>query len=404
MLPRHAAPQIADALAHMRIVAITGPRQSGKSTLARLLAGPGGLYRTLDAPDMLSFAQADPTGFLSANAPRMVIDEIQRAPGLILPLKAAVDRDARPGRFLITGSADLFALRGVQDSLAGRIARQTLLPLSQAELQGTQSRFLSRVFAGEPPPPGPPEPSYEALAAAGGYPEAVALPEPRRRRWLAAYAAQTAGRDVADLAAIDFADRLPALLAQLALRAGQTVNVSELALALQLSRKTIDAYVSVLEQLYLVRRVTPWSRNKLSRLSKAPKLHFFDSGLAAALRRYDPAKTADRTAFGPLLETFVFAELSKLLSVADDPPALHHFRTRRGEEIDFILERWDRTIVAVEVKANATPRYDWFAAMRDLRAALGPAFALGVVLHTGADTVTFDDRMVAAPVSALWAG
>lgn len=400
MFVRHATPQIEEALAYSRIVALTGPRQSGKSTLARAVAGAGAVYRTLDRPEFLTLAQADPVAFLDAGGARLVIDEIQRAPGLILPLKAAVDADTRPGRFLITGSADLFALKSLEDSLAGRVARQTLLPLSQAEIAGAPSRFLDAAFEGLLPAPAPAG-RLEEVVAAGGYPEALARPERARRRWLADYAALTAGRDVADVAAIDFADRLPALLAQLALRTSQTINVSELALALQLSRKTVDAYIDVLERLFLVRRVQPWSRNELSRLIKAPKLHVFDSGLAAALRRYDPGDEKARPAFGPLLETFVFSELSKLATVADDPPAIFHFRTQRGDEIDFILERWDRRIVAIEVKANATPRYDWFKPMRLLRDTLGPAFALGLVLYTGRDPIPFDDRMIAAPVSVL---
>jgi uncharacterized protein len=406
-LPRLAMPGLLDVLAFMRVVAITGPRQSGKTTLARQIAGEGALYRSLDEPDLLAFARTDPVGFLAAGDAMLVIDEIQRAPELMLPLKAAVDADPRPGRYLVTGSADLTALSSLQDALTGRLLKRELLPLAQAELHpgeaGRAGGFLDAVFAGEmPAAPNVDGADLEARVAAGGYPEAIRLSPGRRRQWFEAYATLSAGRDVRDVAAIERADLLPRLLSELALRTSETVNITDLSKVMQISRDTVERYIAVFEQLYLVRRIRPWSRNELSRLAKTPKLHLLDSGLAAALRRYSPGNLAQRTAFGPLLETFVFAELSRLASVHPDPPLIHHYRTLRGGEIDFILETWDRRIVALEVKASATISYDWFATMRTLRDALGPDFVQGIVLYSGRETRRFDDRMIAAPVSALW--
>lgn len=402
MFTRHAMPNIAEALSFMRIVAITGPRQSGKSTLAQLLAGEGAIYRSLDEPDLLSFARLDPVGFLDVGDRRLVIDEIQRAPQLVLPLKAAVDRDTRPGRFLITGSADLAALRSQQDALTGRLARKVLLPLAQAEIADRPAPFLDQVFQGSiPGVPDDPRP-LEDVVAAGGFPEPLALPSRLRRQWFEAYASLTGQRDVADVAVIERPDLMAGLLSQLALRTSATLNISDLSKTLQIARGTVDSYISALEALYVVRRVQPWFRNELSRLAKTPKLHFLDSGLAAALRRYQPGALDQRKVFGPLLETFVYAELARLASFHPDPPSIYHLRTLRGEEVDFILETYDRRIVAIEVKANATAQYDWFKTMRTLRDTLGPAFVQGIVLYTGREIRRFDDRMLCAPVSCLW--
>jgi predicted AAA+ superfamily ATPase len=399
---RQSASAIIEALSFMRVVAITGPRQSGKSTLARALAGEEALYRTLDEPDLLSFARSDPVGFLDVGDRRLVIDEFQRAPQLVLPLKACVDRDTRPGRFLITGSADLSALSSLQDALTGRLVRKVLLPLSQTELTGEHPRFLDAVLLGDLPQPARDARPLEEVVAAGGYPEPVALPANFRRQWFDAYAALTAQRDVADVLAIERPDMMTALVSQLALRTSETLNISDLSRTLQVARGTVDSYISALEQLYVVRRLQPWFRNELNRLAKTPKVHFLDAGLAAGLRRYQPGAVEQRTAFGPLLETFVFGELARLSTFHPDPPAIYHLRTLRGEEVDFILESHDRRIVAIEVKAGATLHYDWFTTMRMLRDAMGPAFVQGIVLYTGKEVRRFDDRMIAAPVSCLW--
>jgi uncharacterized protein len=402
MFTRQAASGIVDALTFMRIVAMTGPRQSGKSTLARQIAGEGAVYRSLDEPDFLSFARSDPVGFLDVGERRLVIDEVQRAPQLILPMKAVVDLNTRPGQFLITGSADLTALSTVQDALTGRMARKTLLPLAQVELTGKSAKFLDAVFSNEVLKSPADDRPIGQVVATGGFPEAVSLPVVPRRRWFEAYGALTAQHDIVDIADFERVDLLPNLIVQLALRTSGTLNISDLSKTLQLARATIDSYISALEALYIVRRVQPWSRNEISRLAKTPKIHFLDSGLVAALCRYSPGSIEQRAVFGPLLETFVFAELSRLASFHSDPPSIYHLRSLAGEEVDFILETWDRKIVAIEVKANATVNYDWFKTMRTLRDTLGPAFVQGIVLYTGKEVKQFDDRMVAAPVSCLW--
>ena len=402
MFSRLASDQIKHALAHFRVVAVTGPRQSGKSTLVQAVAGDDAIYRNLDEPNIFSYAQSDPSGFLDVGNSRLIIDEIQRVPELILPIKARVDKDTRPGQFLITGSADLFALRSVQDSLAGRVLRHSLLPLAQVEIYGTKPAFLATVFAGGITNPGPNLKPIEETVASGGFPEALTLPSKPQRRWLNEYAALSASRYLEDVAQVNHANQLPALLTQLALRTSQTVNLTDLGNVMQLNRGTVDSYVDVLERLFLISRVKPWFRNEISRLAKTPKLHFVDSGVAAALCRYDPSDLAQRDRFGHLLETFVFAELSRLMTFDEDPPSIFHLRSHRGEEVDFILETWDRRLVAIEVKANATPKYDWFKTMRILREALGPAFVQGITLYTGKDIVRFDDRMIAAPISCLW--
>jgi len=405
-IARHAEARVLDAMADTRIVALVGPRQSGKTTLARKIAADRSLdFVTLDDEQYRQFASDDPSGFIRG-LDRVVIDEIQRAPGLILALKKAVDEDPRPGRFLITGSVDLFQGTISPDSLAGRVETIELLPFSQAEIERrAPPGFLVRAFradfsalekTGRVP-------DLIARVVAGGYPEALARARPARRQaWLTAYARALATRDVADIADVSKTTELSRLIDHAAIASSRTINLSALAGPLGVDGKTVDRWLTLLEQMFVVRRVRAWHRNDLKRLVKTPKLHFLDSGLLAALRRVTEKDIEDdRSKLGPLLEGFVFSELSKLVGQGDHPISISHLRDRDKVEVDFVLEQ-ARRVVGIEVKAAASVKPEDFHGLKRLQVAAGSAFACGILLHDGDRIQRTGDRLFAMPVSQLW--
>lgn len=409
LIPRRATPLIETALADTRVVLIVGPRQAGKTTLARQFRSPDRPYLTLDAAGTLQSARSDPVGFIRG-LDKAIIDEVQRAPELILAVKQSVDRDSKPGRFLLTGSANVTTLPTIADSLAGRMAVVTLLPLAQTELRGDMpGLLLDRLFAGQGLTSIPGAVTGGELIdtiLSGGYPEAVRRgTSVRRRAWQEDYIGQVLDRDVREIANIDQLDRLPRLLAVLAEHAGQLVNHSSFGAALALSSVTAQKYVAILERLYLIATLPPWSSNRLSRLVKTPKLHFIDTGLLAALRDadYDELRD-DRTRFGPLLESFVISEVMKLATWSATPMRMSHFRTKDGEEVDLVLEDRRGRIVGIEVKASATVRSTDFAGLRRLQEAAGRKFVQGLLLHDHDEITPFGERLHAAPVSVLWSG
>lgn len=409
MFPRYAEGAIREALADTRVVAISGPRQAGKTTLARKIAGRERTFLTLDDAAVLASARRDPNG-LVRSLDTAVIDEIQRAPELLLAIKQSVDEDTRPGRFLITGSADLQAIPRTQDSLAGRIEVVPLFPLAQAEILGHPHppRFIDAAFAGDVPRP-PDATGFDpddAVAAvlAGGYPDAVARRNERRRAdWYRAYVSAILTRDLADLATLDKIARVPNLVEVLAHHAGDLVNWANLGGKLGLDAATVQRYVTLLEHLFLVRRVRAYSGNDLKRVVSTPKLHFLDSGLLAGLLGLDAGRLRlDRQPLGPVLEAFVFAELTKLAGWSDVRPAIYHYRDKDQVEVDFVLEDARRGVVGIEVNAAATVRDSDFKGLRRLQAHLGDRFRLGLVLYDGDRPLPFGERLVAAPLSVLW--
>lgn len=405
--PRFIEQPIRDALADTRVVLLSGPRQSGKSTLAqKLAAGIGMAYLSLDNATVLAAARSDPVGFVRG-LDRAVVDEVQRAPALLLAIKEGVDADPRPGRFLLTGSADLLALPRAADSLAGRMEVLRLLPLAQCELRGTPSAFLSSAFAGQVPGTGVAVlgPALVETVLAGGYPEALARRSwVRRQDWQASYVDAIVQRDVQEVAGVEQLRQMPRLLRALAEGAGQLVNHSAVGAALGLSHVTAQKYLGVLERVFLVRTVPAWHDNRLKRLTRTPKLHFLDAGLLAALRGLTPERVAagERTRFGAVLESFVLSEVLKLASWSDERFEVSHYRDKDGAEVDIVIEDRRGHVVGVEVKASATVTGSDFAGLRRLAEACGERFVLGLVLHDGDRAVPFGPRLAAAPVSALW--
>ena len=405
-ITRHVQRRIATALSDTRVVLVIGPRQAGKTTLARLYANSSRPYLTLDDPATLAAARADPSGFVRGLS-SAVIDEVQRAPDLLLAIKESVDKDQAPGRFLLTGSTNLMALPIVADSLAGRLEVITLLPFAQAELVGTKGDLLERLFDGDGLPAVTTPVVGDALmerVLKGGYPEALRrTSDSRRQAWLEDYVALILDRDVREIANIDQLDRMPRLLDVLAAHAGQLVNHSSYGAALGLTAPTAQKYAGILERLFLTRLVPPWSSNAVSRLTKTPKLHFLDTGLLAALRDTNVARLQkDRTAYGPLLENFVVSEVLKLTTWSDRRLRISHFRTKEQDEVDLVIEDRRGRVIGIEVKASATVRSQDLRGLRQLQEAVGDKFVHGLVLHDHDRITPFDERLHAGPVSLLW--
>ncbi len=357
LIPRFAAGRVAKSLADTPVVMVTGPRQAGKTTLVRTFAGRGRTYVTLDDDTVLAGVHGDPVGFLRS-LDRAVIDEVQRAPELLRAIKRSVDDDRRPGRFLLTGSANVLALPQVSESLAGRMEVVSLLPLSQVEISGAKPSFLKAAFAGRIAPPRRLLAGDDLVSTVftGGYPEMLRRKTvPRRQAWARAYMKALLQRDVRDIAGIEKLDGMSRLFRTLAHQSGALVNFAQAGGRIGLDDKTTRKYITVFEQLFIVRRVEPWLRNRLKRLVKTPKLHFLDSGLLAAALGTTASRIAkDRTILGPLLEAFVFAEILKQADWLDEACELHHFRDKDQDEVDVVVESPDSEIVGIEVKAAAT--------------------------------------------------
>ncbi|EQD40245.1 ATPase, AAA+ superfamily [mine drainage metagenome] len=405
--PRYALPRLTEALTDSPVVLIHGPRQCGKTTLAQALGERSDYaYLSFDDDVARAAAQADPAGFVSNLPQQVILDEVQRVPALFAALKIAVDRKRVPGRFILTGSANVLLVPKLADSLAGRMQILRLHPLAQCELARHAPGFLDALFKGRFK-----FRQSERLGnqlaqriAAGGYPAALTRPAGRRRAaWYRDYLEALVQRDVRDLARISSLDVLPRLLALAAAQTAQLFNVTALAAPFQLSRPTIGDYVTLLERVFLLERLPPWHSNRISRLIKTPKLHLGDTGLACALLGVDAAAlVADRPLLGQILETFVFQELRRQASWHDEPLAFFHYRDKDGVEVDIVIERGARALVGVEVKAAATVTAADFRGLRKLREAAGKRFVAGVVLYDGETSARFDEQFYAVPLRALW--
>jgi len=405
MFPRYIQPRVVEALADTPVVLLNGPRQAGKTTLVRQFAGSKRQFITLDDDVTLLSATQDPVGLIRG-LDCAVIDEIQRAPGLLLAIKKAIDEDRRPGRFLLTGSANLMTLPTVADSLAGRMETLTLLPLARCEIQAGVGLWIDRVFNGDIPISNYPEVG-DALAEKvfrGGYPEMIARATPRRRlAWANQYVDAIIQRDVRDIASIDRLDQLPRLLKCLAQTAGQQCNFSQLGGQVGLDHKTVGKYLGVFEQMFLLRRIEVWSRNRLSRLVKIPKMQFIDSGLLSSLLNLtETSAIKDRSVFGRVLESFVYSEVLKQTTWAEQDYSIYYYRDKDQVEVDFVIENRDGDIIGVEAKAAATVSEGDLKGLRKLNHLAPEHFVAGVVLYDGTDTLPLGPRLWAIPFSTLW--
>lgn len=401
-------PDLRAALQDTPVTMLIGPRQSGKSTLAQALGDEldDARYVSLDRGLNLAAARDDPAGFVAGRTRTLIVDEVQRAPDLLLEIKASVDSDRRPGRFVLTGSADVLSLPQVAETLAGRMEVLRLWPLSQGEIEGRREGFIQALLEGDP----------AALAAdadpvdranllrrfeAGGFPEAVVRDGARRGRWFDSYLDTMLQREVRDLANVTGLTELPRLMRLLASRVTGLLNYASISRDLGMPQTTLKRYLALLETAFLVGTVPAWFRNIGQRLVKSPKIVLTDVGLLTHL--LGGGEAVDRL-FGPVLENFVLMEIVKQSSVTGARPPLFHYRTSDGLEVDAVIEPRNGPLCAVEVKAAASLTARDSRGLKGLAASLGEDFGTGVILHTGSESAQLGEKIWALPLSVLWAG
>ena len=394
-----------DALADAPVILIHGARQCGKTTLALSTTKDLGYrYISFDDINQLQAAQVDPIGFINSLPEHVVLDEIQRVPELFTAIKASVDKNRKPGRFILTGSANVLLLPNIADSLAGRMEIIHLRPFAQVELSAQKPNFLQQLFNQELtfdrcPILGS---TLAHIICSGGYPAALARnTEKRRSIWYRDYITSIVQRDVQEITNIRNLEVLPRLLSVAASQTARLFNAADLASPFSLSRPTIRDYLTVLEQIFLIEQLQPWHSNRLSRLIKTPKMHFTDTGLACSLLGINSQSLwQDRNILGQLLETFIYQELRKHADWHVQELRFYHFRNKDKVEVDIIIEQ-GRQIVGIEIKAAATVTKNDFKGLQKLRAACGSQFTSGVVFYDGEHVLPFGEQLYAVPISAL---
>jgi hypothetical protein len=408
--PRNLKIELLESVQHSPVVLIVGARQTGKSTLAKGLFEPANRpgYVTLDDLSSLGQAKSSPKTFLQGLQDRVIIDEVQRAPELFLSIKEAVDNRRKPGRYILTGSANVLLLPKLSESLAGRMEIHTLWPLSKGELSDVREGFIDFLFL---TPENWPQindlklPQLLEMLVAGGYPSVLERDTQRLRdNWFRGYLSSILERDIRDLSHIEGLTALPDLLALIASRSGGLLNMADLSRSISLPYTSLKRYLALLEAVYLIVPLNAWSKNLGKRLVKTPKLYLNDTGLLCHLLGRDTKGLhADRSLLGLVFENFVFMELVKQISWSETRPRIYHFRTADNmHEVDFVLESADGRVVGVECKASASVDQNSFKGLRALAEQAGPKFHKGIVLYTGTNVLAFDDNLTAVPVSALW--
>ena len=407
LIPRRAQSIMSEALEDTRVVLVNGARQAGKSTLTRLAADsrPGTVVRLLDDAATLRAAQDDPAGFVEHDR-LMVIDEIQLAPELLRAIKVLVDLDPRPGRFLLTGSSRVLALRSLPDALPGRMEVIELWPFSQGEMNGGHDLFVDAAFrhgAGIEHSSRLRKRDYLELAAAGGFPEAVRRTPKRRAAFFSSYLSTLIERDVLEVSSIERQGDMFRLLALLAGRVSGLLVPGTLAGQAGLPRTTLVRYLELLATVFLIKLIPAWSSGQTTRAIGTPKLAFVDTGIACHLIGQDAVRLDEPDgAAGPILENFVVMELARQLTWAEQRARVYHYRTKDKLEVDAVIETPDGRVIAVEVKAGATVRTEDLAGLRNLAGHLGDKFVAGYVLYTGQQTLSYGGRIKALPMDALW--
>ena len=407
MFIRNLTPRLLRAIEDSPVVFLNGARQVGKSTLAQsIVRDKGGRYLTLDELDVLSAANSDPKGFLSGLKGLTVIDEVQKAPALFPAIKVLVDKDRRPARFLLTGSANVLTVPKISESLAGRMQLVNLHTLSQGEIGGMTEGFVKAAFADEIPDGTDTHGETTNLTRRvlkGGYPELLGPGRtPSRSEWFSSYITTILQRDVRDISDIAGLSEMPRLLALLAARSTALFNRSDIARDLGWPRSTVDRYLGLLEMIFLFDLLPAWSGNLGKKLTRSPKVIFRDTGLASHLVGSDPNHPPPDHLFGRLLENFIVMELQRQVTWSEGDIQLFHFRTHGGSEIDILLEDRRGRVVAIEVKSTSSPTATMFRHMKRLAEDLGDRFHRGILLSRSENRLAFGSKIVTLPLDSLW--
>ncbi len=411
--PRRIEAVLKDRLEAYPTVIVQGPRSVGKTTLLRDMAKASGVpLHDLDNPQAQEQVEADPMSYVSGPRP-VLIDEYQKAPIILSAIKAELNKDGRPGQFALTGSASFWALPRLGQSLTGRLHILNLYPLTQAEIERTETNLVQTLFSS-------PEnlrthvlstttrEHYMARVLRGGFPMALSMRTVSRRNfWFDDYTRMTLEQDATDIRQLPFADRLSRLLLKLAAQTGQMLNISKAGAEIGVDHNSASEYLKLLEALFLLYRLPAWGTTLTARAAKRPKLHILDSGVAARLLLISEEKLAARdpptlTQYGHLLESFVVSELIRHASWLDNAFTLGHWRTHDNHEVDLVIERDDGKVVAVEVKASGRIDDSTYRSIRKLRDAIPDRFHAGVVLYLGEYSIRTKDGIYVAPVDALW--
>ena len=394
MIKRRLEPIILEMLDNFRIVAINGPRQSGKTTLAKLIAKNKNItYYTFDDDDIYNTAKLDPNGFISYIAKdNVVIDEVQMVPEVISSIKMQVDEQNKKGMFLLTGSSDMFKNSKIKESLAGRMVSFNLYPLSCSEINNRDLNVIDKLFSDDF---NYFDIEFEKIANInfvesvinGGYPEIYTLSTKAKYAWFESYIKSRITKDVESIGDIDI-NQISSLGKLLQLLAGQIsslVNYKNIADKIKISDKTVRKYIEILEALYIIKLVPAYANNQLKRVVKSPKVHFIDSGLASYLLNVDidGAMVKQGEVYGNLVESFVYGELIKHKSTANKRVNIYHFRDQQKKEVDFVLESSDGKIVALEVKSGSNIKKEYFKGLVALANTIKDKDFKGIILYGG---------------------
>jgi len=403
---------VLEALRDTPVVFVSGPRQVGKTTIAKQLMVDGNpgewTYLTLDDQAQLEIAKSDPVGFIRGlPATRIILDEVQRAPELFVSIKQSVDEKRHNGRFLLTGSTNALLLPHLSGSLTGRMETVPLLPLSECEIQNTKPTFLRKVIDGQPPSASEVrirDRVAERLVT-GCFPEPLSRSSEKRiHAWYQQYIDTIIHGDILDITEIDYPELMTRLLKKMAISSGKLLNLSNLGNQLDLNLVTIKKYIGLLEKMYLIERVPAWHSNESKRLVKTAKVFLIDSGLNCAIRNLNREKLLlNPEQFGNLVESFVYSELRKQAVWLSERVSFFHFRDKDRVEVDLILENSLGDCFAIETKATASLRSQDFSGLKRFRNIAGPKFRMGILLYDGDHTTAFGDNLFAAPIGALWA-
>lgn len=414
-IPRKITNNILDALKVSPVVFLNGPRQAGKSTLVQGLSeeiGKGGPaeYVTFDRPTQMAAAAAAPESFLTAYQNGLIIDEVQLVPELFRALKVVVDelrlkeKAKANGKYLLTGSANILALPKLSDPLVGRMSVITLYPFSAAEASGGEGNGLDRLvsmdFAGIKDR----GLSLTDAIKLATYPEISGKPANERSIWFDGYLTTILQRDVKMLAELEKISALPSLLRVLATRAGNLINDADISRDIGLNPVTGKLYRNILRMMFLNFDVEPWYRNIGKRLVKSAKGYLTDTLMLCHMLDLDldDIKKNKPDLFGHVLENFVATELTKLLTFSSTKAQLHHFRTSDGKEVDFILEKPDGSVFAIEIKKSESVNMQDFKGINTFAELTEKEFIGGVVLYSGKDVVPFGKKLWAVPFHILW--
>lgn len=412
MIKRNILKNLIDAISDTPVVLVTGARQTGKSTLVVHINenGPPRKYVTLDLLSTFNAARSDPEGFIHALDGPVVIDEIQRIPELLLPIKVAVDTNRQPGRFILTGSANILMLPKVSESLSGRMEILTLYPFSKSELTGIQQSFPDTLYEANSVqafgsiPKRPLQSDIIETLIKGGYPEIQSRnTQSRQRAWFNSYITTLIERDIKEFSNIENSTDISKLLMLLAAHSGGLSHYAELSRVLEIPQTTLKRYVTILRAAHLVQIIPAWSNNLGKRVVRSPKLVLNDTGLMSHLLGINSQRLKnDPILYGRLFECFVILELLKQCSWSQTNAKCYHFRTSSGQEVDIILEYPTGEIVGIEIKSRATVSANDFKWLKAFQELVGKRFLRGIVLYTGDTIIPFGENLLAIPVHLLW--